>query len=230
MFDQSTITEVRPPVWDGSALQLEWTSSAPEGTVFQVYAGRVLAWHGTSRWVALPMPESRVRIDVGTVGPGEDAVDFSAVLPPAPGDRAQLSWVGGSYLDPTGNDDVAGFSVYGATAPGGAIDYTKVLAEIPAYPGGLVTDGYGLGGYGQGGFGRAASAYRWTSPSLRAGTWPFAIVSHDAAGNPGVPAVTSVSIASPPRPPAPFPDGSRLRYTYDPAARTVTLYWQPSPA
>ena len=63
MFDQSTITDVRPPVWDGSALQLEWTSTAPEGTVFQVYAGRVLVWHGTSRWVALPMPASRVRIE-----------------------------------------------------------------------------------------------------------------------------------------------------------------------
>jgi hypothetical protein len=230
MFNQSTITDVRPPVWDGSALQLEWTSTAPEGTVFQVYLGRVLAWYGTSRWVAIPMPSSRVRIDIGTVGPGEDTVDFSGSLPNSPGDRAQLSWLGGSYLDPTGNDDVAGFRIHGATDPGGAIDYTRVLAEIPAYPGGLVTDGYGLGGYGQGGFGRAASAYQWTSQSLRSGTWPFAVVSHDAAGNPGVPAVTSVSISSPPRPPASFPDGSRLGYTYNSATRTLTLNWQPSPA
>ena len=30
-FDQSSITEVKPPVWDGSALHLEWTSTAPCG-------------------------------------------------------------------------------------------------------------------------------------------------------------------------------------------------------
>lgn len=230
MFDQSTITDVKPPTWDGSALQLEWTSSAPEGTVFQVYVGRVLAWHGTSRWVAIPMPSSRVRVDIGTVGPGEGAVDFSDSLPASPDDRARLSWLGGTYLDPTGNDAVAGFRIYGARTPGGAIDYTEMLARVTAYPGGILTDGYGLGGYGQGGYGRAASAYSWTSPSLPAGTWPFAVVSHDAAGNPGMPALTSVSIASPPRPPAPYPDGSRLKYAYNPADRTVTLQWQPSPA
>jgi hypothetical protein len=230
MFDQSTITDVSPPTWDGSALHLEWTSSAPDGTTFQVYVGRALSWHGTSRWVAIPMPASRLRIDIGTVGPGEDAVDFSGLLPPSPADRAELSWLGGTYLDPTGNDDVAGFRIHGASAPGGAIDYTRALDEIPAYPGGIVTHGYGLGGYGQGGYGRAASTYRWTSPSLRAGTWPFAVVSYDAAGNPGVPALTSVSIASSPRSPAPFPDGSRLKYAYDPADRTVTLSWLPSPS
>ena len=112
-FDQSTITEVKPPVWDGSALHLEWTSTAPAGTVFQVYVARALTWHGTARWVAIPMPSSQVRIDIGAVGPGEETTDFSAVLPGAPGDRAHLSWLGGSYLDPSGNDDVAGFTVYG---------------------------------------------------------------------------------------------------------------------
>ena len=184
MFDQSTITEVRPPVWDGSALHLEWTSSAPEGTVFQVYVGRVLAWHGTSRWVAIPMPSSRVRIDIGAVGPGEETVDFSAVLPASPSDRAQLSWLGGSYLDATGNDDVAGFRVHGEPVPGGRHRLDQGAGRGRAYPGGIATDGYGLGGYGQGGYGRAASSYRWTSPSLSAGIWSFAVVSVDAAGTP----------------------------------------------
>ncbi len=36
--------------------------------------------------------------------------------------------------------------------------------------------------------------------------------------------------AAPPRAPAPYPDGSRLKYAYNPADRTVTLSWQPSPA
>ncbi|MGC8638723.1 MAG: hypothetical protein ACP5XB_02460 [Isosphaeraceae bacterium] len=230
MFDQSSIKEVKPPVWDGSALQLEWSSTAPSGTVFQVYASRTLVWSGTSTWVALPMPSGPVRIDIGTVGPGEAAIDFSTSLPAAPQDRAQLSWLGGTYLDPTGNDDVAGFQIYGEVSPGGGIDYQNPLAKINAYPGGILTDGFGLGGFGQGGFGRAASTYTWTSPALSTGTWSFAVVSVDAAGNQGAPTVTSVVILAPPRSPAAFADGSRMSYTYNAAARTVTLRWQASPS
>jgi hypothetical protein len=230
MFDQSSITEVRPPVWDGSAVHLEWTSTAPSGTVFQVYVARSLVWHGTSTWVAIPMPSSQVRIDIGAVGPGEAATDFSALLPAAPNDRARLSWLGGTYLDPTGNDDVSGFEVYGEVLPGSGIDFQNTLAEITAYPGGILTDGFGLGGYGQGGFGRSASAYSWTSQALQSGAWSFAVVPVDAAGNQGAPSLTSVTILAPPRPPAAFPDGSRLIYTYNPSARTLTLFWQPSPA
>jgi len=228
-FDQSTITEVKPPAWDGSALHLEWTSTAPSGTVFQVYVGRALTWHGTGRWVAILMPSSRVRIDIGAVGPGEETTDFSAALPAAANDRARLSWLGGSYLDPTGNDDVAGFRVHGERTPGGGIDWTRPLAEIRAYPGGILTDGYGLGGFGLGGFGRAASSYDWTSPALKSGKWSFAVVSFDAAENPGAPVLTSVVIQAPPRPPAAFADGSRLKSTYNPATRSVTLIWQASP-
>jgi hypothetical protein len=230
MFDQSTITEVLPPVWDGAALQVQWRSSAPPGTVFQVYVSRQLAWHGTSRWVALTMPTSRVQIDIGAVGPGEATTDFSAQLPPSPSNRAQLFWLGGSYLDPSGNDDVAGFLVYGEKTPGGGIDYTKALKQITAYPGGILTDGYGLGGFGQGGFGRAASSYQWTSDALGSGLWSFAVASYDAAGNQGAGSISSVAITAPPRPPAAYPDGSRLQYTYNPSNRTVTLSWQASPA
>jgi hypothetical protein len=229
MFDQSSIAEVKPPVWDGSSLHLEWTSTAPSGTVYQVYAGRSLVWNGTSTWVAIPMPASPVRIDIGAVGPGEAATDFSTALPGAPQDRAQLSWLGGSYLDPTGNDDVAGFLVYGEVSPGSGIDYQNPLAEINAYPGRILTDGFGLGGYGQGGFGRAASSYSWTSPALQTGNWSFAVASVDAAGNQGNAAITSTRILASPRPPAAFPDGSRLLYTYNPDTRTATLFWQASP-
>lgn len=230
MFDQSVITEVRPPVWDGSALHLEWTSTAPRGTTYQVYVARALAWYGTSTWVSIPMPSSRVRIDIGAVGPGEGATDFSALLPAAPQDRARLSWLGGSYLDATGNDDVSAFRVFGETAPGGGIDFGTVLAEIPAYPGGVLADGFGLGGYGQGGFGRAASSYAWTSPALRSGAWSFAVVPVDAAGNQGTAEFATVTILSPPRPPAAFSDGTRLKYTYNANDHTVTLFWQASPA
>jgi hypothetical protein len=229
-FDQSSITEVLPPVWDASVLQIEWISTAPLGTVFQVYINRVLTWHGTSRWVSITMPKSQVRIDIGAVLPAEATTDFSSLLPVAPSPYALLSWMGGSYLDPTGNDDVTGFRVYGASSPGGSIDMTSPMAKIPAYPGGIITDGFGLGGFGQGGFGRAASNYSWTSPYLDSGIWSFAVVSVDAAGNAGAPAVTSVSISAPPRPPAAFADGSRLRCTYNQKNQTVTLYWQASPS
>jgi hypothetical protein len=229
-FDQSSITEVLPPIWEASALQIEWISTAPLGTVFQVYINRVLTWHGTSRWVAITMPESQVRIDIGAVLPAEATTDFSSLLQVAPSPYALVSWMGGSYLDPTGNDDVTGFRVYGATSPGGRIDMTTPLAEIPAYPGGIITDGFGLGGFGQGGFGKAPSNYSWTSPYLDCGVWSFAVVSVDAAGNAGPPAVTSVSISAPPRPPAVFAEGSRLKYTYQRNTQTVTLYWQASPS
>jgi hypothetical protein len=152
------------------------------------------------------------------------------MLPAAPQDRAQLSWLGGSYLDASGNDDVSGFQVYGEILPGSGMDYQNPLAEICAYPGGILIDGFGLGGYGQGGFGRAASVYTWTSQALYSGTWTFGVAPVDAAGNRGTPALTSITILAPPRPPAAFPDGSRLNYTFNPDARTVTLFWQASPA
>ena len=228
-FDQSSIIEVRPPFWDGSTLQLSWISTAPLGSTFQVYVGRRLAWYGKSRWVALPMPSSRVRIDVGVVAPGESMVDFSASLPHTPEDRVTLSWLGGSYLDPSGNDDVVGFRVYGSRRPGWGGYESEPLAQIPAYPGGEPIDGYGLGGFGQGGVGRSASTYSWTSPALDAGTWSFAVASYDAAGNQAPPAVMSAVVTAPPRPPAAADDGSRLRCEYDAATRMATLSWNPSP-
>jgi hypothetical protein len=125
---------------------------------------------------------------------------------------------------------VAGFVVYGEKRPGGGIDYTQTLTQITAYPGGILTDGYGLGGFGQGGFGRAASSYQWTSDALGSGVWSFAVVPSDAAGNQGAGSISSVAITAPPRPPAAYPDGSRLQYTYNSSNHTVTLSWQASPA
>lgn len=229
-FDQSSIVEVMPPRWDGATLQLSWSSTAPAGTTFQVYVGRRLAWYGTNRWVALTMPDSRVRIDVGAVGPGEASVDFSASLPPGPGDRVTLSWLGGSYLDPSGRDDVQGFRVFGSRRAGWDVDYTEPLTEIPAYPGGTPIDGFGIGGFGRGGFGRAASTYRWTSASLGSGTWTFAVVPFDAVGNQGSGTTLTTTVVAPPRPPAADADGSRLRCSYDPETRQATLSWNPSPA
>ncbi len=229
-FSQDTITEVYPPTWNGSALHLEWISTAPSGTVFQVYTDRKLAWHGTSRWVNLPMPTGRVRIDVGTVESREATTDFSASLPSTPPNRARLTWLGGTYLVPDGSDDMVGFRVYGEPVPGAGIDYRTPRTEIVAYPGGILNDGFGLGGFGQGGFGRAASTYSWTSPTLGRGTWSFAIVPFDNAGNEGTAMTTQVEIIAPPISPPPDANGDRLTYSYNATTHQITLSWQPSPA
>src|SRR5207245_1178859 len=127
---------------------------------------------------------SNIWVDVGTVDADEATADFSASLPAAAGlsSRARLSWLGGTYLDTTGRDDIRGFRMYGPAAPGGPVDYTTVLATIPAYPGGWISDGFGQGGFGQGGFGRAATAYRWESGPLASGIWTLAVVPYDSAG------------------------------------------------
>ena len=131
--------------------------------------------------------------------------------------------------------------MYGSDAPGGAVDDSVALADITAYPAGIATDGFGLGGFGAGGFGQSAGIYAWTSGPLAAGTWTFAVVPYDAAGNQGAAQTTTVTLTGPPREPAAFAGTStRLQYALNgfgqvgfgcggfglPAA---TLLWNPSP-
>jgi hypothetical protein len=222
-FSQAAITELRLRP-SGGELLVSWSSTSPAGTTYQVYLGRRLAWWGKALSVRLPMPQSDTDVEVGAVADGEGATDFSAGLPTSPADRVDLEWPGGTYLD----DFIAGFRVFGSDSPGGAVDYGRVLAEIPAYTG-AVTDGFGLGGFGDGGFGRAASYYAWTTPRLSGGTWAFAVVPFDTAGNQGDPDVVTVTCAAPPLPPAPDPAAARLTYSYDPGTRVATLHWLPSP-
>lgn len=228
-FSQATITEVYPPVYRQGQLWIEWTSSSAAGTWFQVYVARRLAWYGQNRSVSLMVPSDRVRIDVGTVASGEQATDFSGSLPSTPSDRAELTWLGGTYLDATGNDDVEGFHVYQSTAAGGAVSYATVITDIKAYSAGVLTDGYGLGGYGQGGYGRSASSYSWTSASLGNGVWTFGIKPYDHAGNEGTATETSVTITVPPLPPALDSSNKRLEYTYNSGTHVATLTWLASP-
>jgi hypothetical protein len=185
MFSQTAITDIRPPKYEPSVggVLIQWSSSAPAGTTYQVYVARKLVWHGTAKRAIVPLPAAKARIDIGTVGVGEGMTDFSSSLAAATNDRAELTWLGGTYLDATGNDDVAGFRVYSSAVAGGAVDYTNRLASIPAYDGGIIADGYGAGGYGQGGYGKAASSYAWTSDPLGNGVWTFAIRPVDFAGN-----------------------------------------------
>jgi hypothetical protein len=236
-FSQAPISNVQVAL-DGAELFVSWSSTAPLGTCYQVYINRTLAWWGRSMRCHVTRPVTpgggNIWVDVATVSPAEAALDFSINLPSPTGmsTRAQLTWNGGTYLDATGNDDVSGFLLYGSDAPGGPVDYTTAVATVSAYPGGWISDGFGLGGFGTGGFGRVATKYQWQSGPLASGVWQFAIVPYDAAGNlrhPGQ--VASVTINEAPLPPAPATDGTLLSYQYSGAGtKLVTLNWLPSPS
>lgn len=223
-FDQAPITSVRVAPTDAAELFVWWTSTAPEGTVYQVYLDRRLTWSGTERSVTLPYPLEQVSIDVGAVDPGEARTDLSATLPAAPADRVLLSWTGGTYLDPA--SPPAEYRIYASPAPGEPVSYDEPVAVVAAAPGGVVADGYGMGGYGAGGYGHAASYYQWRSGPLAAGDWLFVVVPADELGNEGDPtAEAEVTIEAPPGPPAIGEDGQRLRYEYDDTTGIATLSW-----
>ncbi len=236
-FSQASVSNVQV-VADGPELFVSWSSAAAAGTWYQVYVNKRLAWSGRSTRCHVPRPVWpggwNIWFDVGTVDPDEATVNFSTSLPAASGlsTRARFSWLGGTYLDPTGNDDVRGFQIYGSDSPGGAVDYTTILATIHAYPGGWISDGFGLGGFGQGGFGRAATSYQWESGPLASGAWTFAIVPYDLAGNCQKPGqLATVTIVEAPLPPAAAADGTLLSYSYaGPPSGVATLTWLPSPS
>jgi hypothetical protein len=229
-FDQSVITDVSPPVYSAGQITLTWSSSAPAGTWYQIYLAGRLAWSGQARSASLPAPDGRVRVDIGAVAASERDTDFSASLTGRPLDRATLSWLGGTYLDETGGDDVQSFRIFGEHTPGGGIDPSRPLADVAAYPDGVLTDGWGLGGWNQGGWGRAASTYSWSSGPLSSGVWSFAVAPIDRAGNLGNAITGSVTIVAPPEPPARDAAGRRLTYTYDESTGIVTLHWLASPS
>jgi hypothetical protein len=209
-FSQSPILDVTATRRDAD-LAVAWRSSAPAGSVYQVYLGGRLAWHGTRASCHVPYPRTPVQVEVGVVPASEETADHSASLPAAPGGgrRVTLTWAGGTYLDPA----IAGYHVYSGAAPGGAVSYASPVGTVAAYSAGLATDGYGMGGYGAGGYGAAAARYSWTSPPLEPGSWDFAVVPFDSAGNEGALRTTSAAVAGPPRPPARGSDGKRVRYT-----------------
>lgn len=222
-FDPSPIS-LLPLREDSGMLVIEWESTAPAGTAYQVYVGRRLAWYGTRTRADVPAPLAKARVDVGAVAPSEAAADLSAGLPAAYSESASLSWLGGRYLA----DDLQGFRVYSEPSPGAGVDYSGPVADLAAYVGDVYTDGWGMGGWGSGGWGSVASRYSWTSGPLGYGTWAFAVRPYDDAGNEGPPMTTIVAIAAPPPPPPIDPArGVRMWYEYDPTTRVATLRWLP---
>lgn len=178
-FSESAITKIFPPTWDGSSLALQWESSSPSGTWFQVYLNNHLAWFGTSKKTSIVWPQEMVRIAIGAVGTGQQTTNFSSAFEPIPDNRVRLEWEGGTFEAL----DIAGFHVYGSPTVGADVSYTTALADIPAYPGGIILDGFGLGKYGDGGWGEAGSYFNWTSSPLPSGLWTFGVKAYDKSGN-----------------------------------------------
>ncbi len=237
-FSQSGIAvqSVQPA---GPELFVRWTSSAPEGTYFQVYVDGQLNWSGTSRRCYVPFPAGafgrNLWVDVGMVDAAEARVDFSSELASSTnggGGIVRISWLGGTYLDPSGAGDVEGFHLYRGPTAGAAVDFTTVIDTVPAYAGGPITDGFGMGGFNLGGFGQAATFYSWSTVGLSSGLWQFAVVPFDHEGNDrGSGQTVSVTISAAPSPPGRLPDGSQLDYTYSgPPSGQVTLTWAASPS
>jgi hypothetical protein len=225
-FSQATIESVSPPSFENNLMTVEWTSSSPPGTWYQVYINLALVWDGQELSATVAVPSGAVNsCDVGTVLPGEQTTNFASSI----GGLnlfVVLEWLGGSFESP----NISGFNVYQSTIPGGAINFTTPVATITAYPQGIVTDGYGYGGYGQGGYGQAAGLYSWTSTALTTGLWSFGVKAFDSAGNLSTAQTCSVPIVAPPLEPSPFPDNTRLHYTFNGVLEEVTLIWNPSPS
>ena len=203
-FDESKATNLRLRRAPGPSVLLEWDTTEPAGTPFQVYADGVLAWSGTDRLAVLPMPASWTTYHVGSVAAGEERTSFASSLTPIPGggNRPRLTWAG-----VTG---AASYRIYGEATPGGGVSYTTPLATVAATLG--------------------TGTYAWTGPPRSAGSWTFAVKPVGSDGVEGTAATVAVTIAGPPRPPAPDSTGKRLRYAYNAGTGVATLAWNASPA
>ncbi len=236
-FSQTTISNVRVSR-NGPEVFVAWNCSAATGSVFQVYLDRRLSWSGTALSCTVPAPADALGrnawVEIGTVASAEAHTDFSASLvgPAGQGGRVSLAWLGGTYLDATLRDDIQGFQIFRSASAGGPVDFSTSLGVVAAYPGDVISDGFGVGGFGKGGFGKAATSYQWFGSPLDSGVWSFAVAPYDLAGNvQAAPSVVTVAIATPPRAPAADANGLRLSYSYaGPATAVATLNWLASPS
>ena len=133
-FSQAGISGVAVQA-DGPDLLISWSATAPPGTIFQVYVDRRLNWYGASRRCHAPIPAGasgrNVWVDVATVGAGEAPADFSSLLASigSGGGRVELTWLGGTYLDPSGSSDIRGFRIYRSPTPGAPVDLSAPIDE-----------------------------------------------------------------------------------------------------
>jgi hypothetical protein len=214
-------------------MEVTWDSTQ-EGGWHQVYVNGQLAGvtaQPEDRRLVVSAPvgrdgvESMLLVEVIAVDAADRWTDFGGELVgfgSTCGTRARLTWQAGLYLD----SSLESFDIF-ADGRTGTVDYTAPLNEspIPAAEGGQAPWGFGCGGFGVGSYGRSAARYEWTSDGLEPGTWRFAVMAVDGAGNHlATAAEVAVHIMSVPRPPADF----RLS-SYDTQTRIATFAWEPSP-
>lgn len=227
MAYSDTITDGPNCTLVGHDLQIRWSSSSPDGTTFQVYLDRRLAWNGKTRTARLPAISAGTPtlIEVVAVDPGEDTVNYADSFDALPGRAARVEWSGGRWQSLS----LLRFDIYLSPGPGQPVSYTNPVGVAWA-PHEVAQDGYGIGGYGLGGYGYAEVRYSWTSRPLAPGVWTVGIIARDATGIPGVAAEASVTLAGPPRAPAAVPGQPRLAISVNPATRVPTLTWAASPS
>ena len=221
------------PVGPAGAMEVAW-ASVHSGCWHQVYvngglAGVTSAPEDLQLVVSAPVEGGGavgvVLVEIVAVDGADRWTDFAEELVGFAADegaRVRLSWQAGPYLDA----NLEAFDVFGDGRTG-SVDYAAPLNEspIPARPEGLAPWGYGCGGYGVGGYGRSAAAYGWVTDALEPGTWRFAVVAVDAAGNRLASAAeTAVSVQPVPRPAEDFRVAE-----YDPVTARTRLAWSASP-
>jgi hypothetical protein len=242
-FDTTTVTEVSH-AREGSRLTLEWTSTQPTGTWFQIYIQGALAWWGTELHATVSVPRGLIDVQIGSVGSGEQTTDFSRAGLDSLGfdiggldtggaasaitNRAHLAWFGFGAAEYRIFEGAAGFDHGGFDLGGLDGSAGTLVGTVPALEG-ISSDGLDSAGFDGGGLDLPGGNFDWTSDPLMRGDWNFSVVPYDAAGNPGTPSLTTITITAPPRSPSPNTAGKRLTYTYNSVAHTVTLNWLDSP-
>lgn len=218
---------------DGADLFISWTVDPtfnPPGTFYQIYINNQLKWSGDRTRATVPglhETNSQMVIHVGRVTEKNRNINYSSRLLPVAGtgNRAQLTWVGGLWID----NDLSYFNIYMSDGPDQPVNLSGPVATLPAAVGGLYGGGFGRGRFGRGPFGRSMVSYQWTSGALQTGAWQFAVGSVDAAGNLSQdPPVVTLNIIGPPAAPA-WIAGRRIWLAaYDSATRMATLNWNES--
>lgn len=221
-IDLNQVASINPEKFGNGQVWISWIPKTA-GLTWQVYisggatgSGWIMhpAGLATGLWIVVP-PTGVSRVVIGAVDPADANTDFSADLPAAPCRRAELSWTGGTAE----GADLDHFAVYMGPTPGAAVDFTKPVATVKAFPGGSPV---------------ASGNFSWTSGDLTSGTWNFAVAAVDSVGNESSFQTTSQTILVPPTAPPPFPDGLSLHYVVNNAGEapgsdpTVTLTWNAS--
>lgn len=192
--------------WVGQhSLQVSFVTNLV-GRFFQLYAGRrlvgVTATTSTRRVIGQVMPSLiPAPMTLLAVTPDDRQTNFGPKLPPRPWNHYQLNWSTSSY--PT---DARFFDLTAATAAGGEVDDTNLIARIE-YVGDI--------------------AYNFDLPELvSGGLWTYRLTPRDDAlprGNAGTPAEVEIAALVYPKDLKLRPDGNRFTASVEEGVLTCSF-------